>query len=79
MSCCDHFCGIKILESTGLLFLLICAYMPAECHSLSFGDFLNTLGELEGVLATHLCDVNILVGDCNADFDRCSPSTTFTV
>ena len=76
MSCSDRFCGIKILDSTGLSFLLICAYMPAECHSSSFGDYLNTLGELKGCLATHQCDVNILVGDFNADFDRCSPSTT---
>ena len=53
VSCSDCFCGIKILESTGLSFLLICAYMPAECHSSSFGDYLNTLGELEGFLATH--------------------------
>ena len=34
---------------------------------------LNTLGELEGFITAHACDVNVIVGDFNVDFDRGSP------
>ena len=60
---------------SGLSHLLISLYMPAACHSSSFVDYLNTLGELQGFLESQQCDVNILVGDFNVDFDRCSSLT----
>ena len=44
--------------------------MPAECRSSFFSDYLNTLGEIEGFIDTQQCDVNLLVGDFNVDFDR---------
>ena len=43
--------------------------------SSSFVDYLHTLGELQGFLESQQCDVNILVGDLNVDFDRCSSLT----
>ena len=47
--------------------------MPAECLPSSFNEYLNTLGELQGFLESQQCDVNILVGDFNVDFDRGGP------
>ena len=44
--------------------------MPAESHSSSSGEYLNTLGEVEGFIDSLQCDNNIIVGDFNADFDR---------
>ena len=79
VSCSNRFCAIKILDPAGLSFLLACVYMPAEYHSSSSSDYLNTLGELEGFLDSHQCDVNILVGDFNVDFDRQSPLTGLLV
>ena len=71
-SCSKRFCAIKMLDSSGLLISL---YMPAECQSSSFTDYLNTPSELKGLLLSHQCDVNVLVGDFNVDFYRCSPLT----
>ena len=64
-----------MLDSSGLSVLLISLYMPAECQSSSFTEYLNTLGKLKGFLHSHQCDGNILVGGFNVDFDRCSPLT----
>ena len=74
-SCSKRFCAIKMLDSSGLSLLLISLYMPAECQPSSFTEYLNTLGELKGLLLSHQCDVNVLVGYFNEDFDRCSPLT----
>ena len=38
--------------------------------------FLHTLGELEGFIDTQYCDVTIVVGDFNVDFDRDGPLAT---
>ena len=35
--------------------------------------FKYTLGELEGFITSHACDVNVIVGDFNVDFDRGGP------
>ena len=40
-------------------------YTPDSCYS-----YLNTLGDLEGFITSHACDVNVIVGDFNVDFDR---------
>ena len=48
----------------------MCSYMPAESHSSSFCEYLNTLGEVKGFIDSLQCDNNIIVGDFNADFDR---------
>ena len=45
-------------------------YMPAESHSSTSGEYLNTLGEVEGFIHSMQCDNNIIVGDFNADFDH---------
>ena len=74
-SCSQRFCGVKVLNSSGLSHLLISLYMPAACHTSSFVDYLNTLGELQGFLESQQCDVNILVSDFNVDFDCCSSLT----
>ena len=68
----NAFVSVKVLDSSGLSHLLISLYMPAACHSSSFVDYLNTLGELQGFLESQQCDVNILVG---VDFDRCNSLT----
>ena len=69
-SCSNRFCGIKVCDSSGLSYLLICVYMPIDYGSTSYSDYLNTLGELEGFIVSHSCDANIVVGDFNVDFDR---------
>ena len=68
-SCSNRFCGLKICDSSGVSYLLICVYMPSDCGSASYSEYLNTLGELEGFIFSHSCDVNIVVGDFNVDFD----------
>ena len=67
-SCSDRFCGVRLSDSSGLLYLLVCVYMPTYYDSDSCCS--NTLGELE---ASHACDVSIIVGDFNVDFDRGGP------
>ena len=52
------------------MILLICVCMPAKCRSSFFSNYLNTLGEVEGFVDTQQCDVTLLVGDSNVDFDR---------
>ena len=69
-SCSNSFCAVKLTDSSGTSFSLICVYMPAESHSSSSGEYLNTLGEVEGFIDSLQCDNNIIVGDFNADFDR---------
>ena len=69
VTCSDCFCAVKILESTGLALLMVSLYIPADCASSAFNEYLNTLGELEGFLESQQCDVSILVGDFNVDFD----------
>ena len=70
VTCSDRFCAIKILDSTVLSLLMVSLYMPSECTPSAFNEYLNTLGELEGFLESQQCDVSILVGDFNVDFDR---------
>ena len=69
-SCSTHICDVKLTDSSGTSFSLICVYMPAESHSSSSGEYLNTLGEVEGFIDSLQCDNNIIVGDFNAHFDR---------
>ena len=69
-SCSNRFCAVKLTDSSGTSFSLICVYMPAESHSSSSGEYLNTLGEVEGFIDSLHCDNNIIVGDFNDDFDR---------
>ena len=54
---------------------MISLYMPSECRHSYFTEYLNTLGELEGLIETEKCDVNMLIGDFNVDFcrDGCQP------
>ena len=47
--------------------------MPAMTASSYFSEYLQTLGELEGFIESQHCDINILVGDFNVDFDRGGP------
>ena len=35
ISCSDRFCGVKLCDSSGLSFLILCVYMPAQCSSTS--------------------------------------------
>ena len=44
--------------------------MPSDCGTASYSEYLNTLGELQGFIFSHSCDINIVVGDFNVDFDR---------
>ena len=69
-SCSNHFCGLKICDFSGVLYSLICVYMPSDCGTASYSKYLNTLGELEGFSFSHSCNVNNVVGDFNVDFDR---------
>ena len=49
--------------------------MPYENHPSSFTDYLNTLGEIQGLLDSHSYSGAFLIGDFNVDFDRNSPLT----
>ena len=69
-SCSNRFCAVKLTDSSGTLFSLICVCMPTESHFSSSGEYLNTLGEVKGFIDSLQCDNNIIVGDFNADFDR---------
>ena len=66
----NRFCGIKVIDSNGSSILMISLYMPSECRQSYFTEYLNTLGELEGLIETEKCDVNMLIGDFNVDFCR---------
>ena len=79
--CSDRFCAIKLCDSDGLSSLLISVYMPGlHSHSPAI-DYLNILSEISGFIDSCRCDVNIIVGDFNVDFDRrgllCDLLTTF--
>ena len=39
-------------------------------HQSAFSEYLNTLGELQGFISSHQCDVTLVVGDFNVDFTR---------
>ena len=73
ISTSNRFCAIRICDSSGLSLLLICVYMPALSVSSYYSEYLQTLGELEGFIESHQCDLNMLVGDFNVDFDRGGP------
>ena len=44
----------------------------SSCSSY-FTEYLNTLGEIEGLLSSHCCDVAVIVVDFYVDFDCCCP------
>ena len=44
--------------------------MPTYYDPSCVNVYLNVLGELEGFIASQGCDVNIIAGDFNLDFDR---------
>ena len=66
----DRFCGIRLCDSSGLSYLLVSVYMPTYYDPSCVNVYLNVLGELEGFIASQGCDVNIIAGDFNVDFDR---------
>ena len=70
--CCDsnRFCGIRLIDSCGVSYLLVCVYMPSDLHLSAYCDYIQILGELEVFISMHNCDVNVIVGDFNVDFDR---------
>ena len=57
--------SIKLCDSVGTSFLLICVYLPTDLHS-----YLNTLGELEGFIDSQSFDHILISGDFNVDSDR---------
>ena len=65
----DRFCGIRLCDSSGLSYLLVSVYMPTYYDPSCVNVYLNVLGELEGFIASQGCDVNIIAGDFNVDFD----------
>ena len=50
-------------------------YMPYDSSSSSFTDYLNTLGEIHGLINANPHSGVFLVGDFNVDFDRSGPLT----
>ena len=64
------FCAIKLSDSLGSSFLLICVYLPTDFQPSSFTDYLNALGELEGFIDSQSFDHILISGDFNVDFDR---------
>ena len=61
------------MDSCGLSHLLFCVYLPACGSSTASSEYLNTLGELQGFIASQHFDVLLIAGDCNVDFDRSGP------
>ena len=43
-----------------------------------FPKYLNTLGEMEGFISSHCCDVVVNVGELNVDFDHCCPHASLS-
>ena len=70
VSCSNRFCAVKFCACVSML--IICVYMPSSSCSSLFNEYLNTLDELDGFIHSHPCDVVIIVGDFNIDFDRCN-------
>ena len=73
VSCSNRFCGVKFVDSCGLSHLLLCVYLPARGSSTASSEYLNTLGELQGFIASQHFDVLLIAGDFNVDFDRSGP------
>ena len=61
---------MEVTRSSSSPFYYALLYMPSECRHSYFTEYLNTLGELEGLIETEKCDVNMLIGDFNVDFCR---------
>ena len=51
------------VDSSGLSYLFVCVCLP------SFSDYLNTLGELHGFIASQAHDVLLIACDFNVDFN----------
>ena len=73
VSSSNRFCGVKFVDSCGLSHLLLCVYLPARGSSTASSEYLNTLGELQGFIASQHFDVLLIAGDFNVDFDRSGP------
>ena len=69
-SCSNHFCGVKLSDKNGLTYLLVSVYMPTFYDPSSCENYLNVLGELEAFIGSNHCDINVIVGDFNVDFDH---------
>ena len=73
-NCSKRFCGLMLtlpdpISNHTSNILLIYAYFPADYGtSHSHNDFLDTVAELEGFLASHDYDNLILYGDFSIDF-----------
>ena len=65
----NRFCAIKVSTLDGGTLLMFCVYMPYENHLSSFTDYLNTLGEIQGLLDAHSHTGIFLIGDFNVDFN----------
>ena len=70
VSCSNRFCGLKIIDSGGVSYLFVSVYMPNAFQNTAISDYLSTLGELQSFITSHCCDVVLIVGDFNVDFDR---------
>ena len=57
----------------GLSRLLLCVYLPARGSSRASSEYLNTLGELQGFIASQHFDVQLIAGEFNVDFDCSGP------
>ena len=69
----DRFCAVRINTSDSHSFLLFSVYMPCENQASSFTDYLNTLGEIQGIIDSQPYNGIFLIGDFNVDFDRSGP------
>ena len=58
-----------------IFYLMFSVYMPYDSSSSSFTDYLNTLGEIHGLIDANPHSGVFLVGDFNVDFDRSGPLT----
>ena len=70
----NRFCALKIQDNSGTSILLVNVYMPSQS---SLSDYLDTLGVLEGFIESYQCDVSVIVGDFNVDFNRDNASANY--
>ena len=69
----NRFCAITVRTSDGKSYRMFCVYMPYDRHPSSFTNYLNTLGEIHGLIDANPNSGILLIGDFNVDFECSGP------
>ena len=60
VSCSNRFCGLKIIDSCGVFYLVVSVYMPNAFQNTAISDYLS---KLQSFITCHCCDVVLIVGN----------------